>query len=171
MVERYFGVECEAQRVLGPLEWSRFPRVHISPFGVIPKSEPGKWRLILDLFSPLGSSVLARKCAPSRTFLWMMWQGRGVLMAKFDLKSAYRQVLVHPDDLWMLGMDWKGRLYVDKALPFGLRSAPMIFNAVAEALAYIIKQRGVGWVGSLLTSPLLVVWSVVGISEWPWTRV
>ena len=25
VVERYIGVECEARRVLGPLEWSRFP--------------------------------------------------------------------------------------------------------------------------------------------------
>lgn len=153
VVERYIGVECEARRVLGPLERSRFPRVHISPFGVIPKSEPGKWRLILDLSSPLGSSV---NDGISKEMCFLSYisvddvaarvvrRGRGALMAKFDLKSAYRQVPVHPDDRWLLGMDWKGRLYVDKALPFGLRSAPMIFNAVAEALAYIIKQKGVG---------------------------
>ena len=32
---------------------------------------------------------------------------------------------------------------MDTTLPFSLRSAPMIFNAVAEALAYIMRQRGV----------------------------
>ena len=41
------------------------------------------------------------------------------------------------------GMEWKGQLYVDTALPFGLRPAPMIFNAVAEALVYVIQQKGV----------------------------
>jgi len=69
--------------------------------------------------------------------------GKGASMAKFDLKSAYRHVPVHPEDRWLLGMEWKGRLFVDTMLPFGLRSAPVIFNAVAEALAYIMRGRGV----------------------------
>ena len=64
-------------------------------------------------------------------------------MAKFDLKSAYQQVPVHPDDHWLLGMEWRGQLFVDTALPFGLRSAPAIFNAVAEVLAHMIRQKGV----------------------------
>ena len=67
-------------------------------------------------------------------------QGKGVLVAKFDLKAAYRHIPVHPDDRKLLGM---GGLYLDAALPFGLRSAPIIFNAVAEALAFVIRQRGV----------------------------
>ena len=53
-------------------------------------------------------------------------------MAKFDLKSTYRQVPVHPDDRWLLGVEWEGQVYVDCTVPFGLRSAPMIFNAVAD---------------------------------------
>ena len=32
--------------------------------------------------------------------------GRGALLAKFDLKAAYRNVPVHPDDRWLLGMVW-----------------------------------------------------------------
>jgi len=42
----------------------------------------------------------------------------GTLLAKFDLKSSYRNVLVHPDDRWLLGMEWKGQLFVDTA-PLG----------------------------------------------------
>ena len=34
-------------------------------------------------------------------------------MAKFDLKSAYRQVSVYPDDRWLLGVEWEGQVYVD----------------------------------------------------------
>ena len=33
--------------------------------------------------------------------------------------------------------------FVDTALPFGLRSAPKIFTALADAAEWIIKQRGV----------------------------
>ena len=40
-------------------------------------------------------------------------------------------------------MCWDKRVFVDNALPFGLRSAPKIFNAVADALEWIIKARGV----------------------------
>ena len=58
-------------------------------------------------------------------------------MAKFDFKSAYRNIPVHPDDRWLLGMVWEEKLF---AFPFGLRSVPMIFNAVAEALAYAEKM-------------------------------
>lgn len=152
VVDQYIGAECEARRLLGPLNRTKFPQVHVSPFGVIPKSEPGKWRLILDLSSPKGNSVndgVDRQLS-SLSYVSVddiaervMLKGRGALMAKFDLKEAYRQVSVHPDDRWMLGMEWNGQLFVDTALPFGLRSAPMIFNAVAEALAYLIRRKGV----------------------------
>ena len=43
-------------------------------------------------------------------------------------------------------MSWKNRLFVDKALPFGLRSAPKIFNAVADALQWVVKSKGVACV-------------------------
>jgi len=60
--------------------------------------------------------------------------GPGALLAKVDIKSAYRLVPVHPDDRPLLGVMWKGAYYIDAMLPFGLRSAPKIFTAVADAL-------------------------------------
>ena len=66
--------------------------------------------------------------------------GRGCRIAKLDIKSAYRIVPVHPDDRPLLGMRWSKGVYVDTALPFGLRSAPKLFNAVADALAWIFGQ-------------------------------
>ena len=56
-VEEFLSGECEARRVIGPLSASALSFLHISRFGVIPKSTPGKWRLILDLSSPRGASV------------------------------------------------------------------------------------------------------------------
>ena len=69
--------------------------------------------------------------------------GPGTLLAKIDIKSAYRIIPVHPADRHLLGMSWKGGIYVDTALPFGLRSAPKIFNAVADTLEWILQQHGV----------------------------
>ena len=50
--------------------------------------------------------------------------GKGTLLAKLALESAYCIVPVHPDDRLLLGMEWKGCWYVDTVLPFGLCSAP-----------------------------------------------
>ena len=47
-------------------------------------------------------------------------------MAKVDIKSTYRNVSVHPDDRWMMGMLWEGALFVDTALLFGIRSAATV---------------------------------------------
>jgi len=52
-------------------------------------------------------------------------------------------VPVHPQDRLLLGMVWKGQRYVDGALPFGLRSAPKLFTALADALLWIMRQHGV----------------------------
>ena len=60
-------------------------------------------------------------------------------MAKVDVKSAYRNIPVHLEDRWMVGMMWEGGLYVDTCLPFGLRSAPKIFTAIVDAVEWIVR--------------------------------
>jgi hypothetical protein len=50
--------------------------------------------------------------------------GSGHIIAKCDIRQAYRNVSVHPEDRHLLGMQFEGKTYVDTALLFGLRSAP-----------------------------------------------
>ena len=129
------------------------PRVHASPFGVIPKkSSPGKWQLIVDLSSPTDGSVndgiaqpLCSLSYPTVHDAAKLAQAlaRGSLLAKLDLQHAYRIVPVHPEDCWLLGMQWEGLTFVDGALPFGLRSVPKIFTALADALQWIMEREGV----------------------------
>lgn len=71
----------------------------------------------------------------------IMKYGRGTLMAKFDIKSAYRNVAIHPEDWVLLGMRWLGWYFVDMAIPFGLHSAPFIFNPIADLLKWILIHR------------------------------
>lgn len=134
---------------------SEFPQVHTSRFGVIPKGSTGKWRLILDMSSPEGLSVndgiQEALCSLSYVSVedatkGVVAKGRGALLAKVDVKSAYRNVSIHPDDRWLMGMLWEGGLYIDTALPFGLRSAPKIFTAIADAVEWVVKQEGVDFV-------------------------
>jgi hypothetical protein len=42
-------------------------------------------------------------------------------------------------------MMWRGKVYVDKVLPFGLRTAPKVFTALADALEWVLQSREVGW--------------------------
>lgn len=64
-------------------------------------------------------------------------------MAKADIKQAYRIVPVHPEDRHLLGVQWQGEVIIDKVLPFSLRSAPIVFTAVADALQWIMVRQGV----------------------------
>ena len=65
------------------------------------------------------------------------------MLAKIDIKQTYHNVPVHPDDRPLLGMVWRERVYLVKVLPFGLRSAPIIFSVIADALRWIIQVHGV----------------------------
>lgn len=38
-------------------------------------------------------------------------------------------------------MHWKGLYFFDKVLPFGLRSAPHIFNQLSDAIEWIAKNK------------------------------
>ena len=74
-------------------------------------------------------------------------RGKGSEIAKIDVRYAYRNVPVHPGDRHLLGMEWQGRVFIDRALPFGLRSAPLLFTALGDAMQWAVEQLGVSWVG------------------------
>ena len=127
--------------------------VHISPMGIIPKkNKPNKWRLIVDLSSPEGTSI-NDGIDPKRSSLTyasidhlsalVVSEGRGSFMVKADIKEAYQMVPVHPVDQHLLGVQWGDFIFIDKMLPFGLRSAPKIFSALADAIQWILYSRGI----------------------------
>lgn len=153
VVSEYLAGECAEGRILGPFPQMGLPHLQVNRFGVIPKSTPGKWRLILDLSFPEGHSVndgIAESvCSLSYISVddaaqAVLKLGRGAQLAKVDIRNAYRVVPIHPEDRWLLGMQWEGALFVDTALPFGLRSTPKIFTAVADAVEWMGKHEGIG---------------------------
>ncbi len=42
-------------------------------------------------------------------------------------------------------MYWKGQYFMDTRLPFGLWSAPKLLTALADAVQWLIKEKGVGF--------------------------
>ena len=74
----------------------------------------------------------------------IMQYGRGTLMAKFDIESAYCNIPVHSDDWSLLGIKRWREYFIDLALPFGLRSALFIVSSTADLLDWILKQNYYG---------------------------
>ena len=106
--------------------------------------------LILDLSFPLGRSVndgIDKNEFPvcyakiDDAIRLIVKLGKDALMAKVDIKNAFRIVSNHPDDYYLLGMTWREHYFVDLALPFGLRSAPYIFNSLADLFQWILVNN------------------------------
>ena len=157
VVSQYIQEELARNQIghVGSLETASSLGIQLSPLGAIPKKgKPDKWRLIMDLSSPDGFSVNDGISKEDCSFHYasvdlaverIIQLGSGALMGKMDIQRAYRNIPVAPSDRRLLGLEWQSQVYVDKALPFGLRSAPVIFSAVADALAWIMSRRGVTW--------------------------
>ena len=54
-------------------------------------------------------------------------------------------------------MKWQGALYIDCVLPFGLRSAPKIFNTVADALQWVLLNQGIEFIFYYLDNFLCII--------------
>lgn len=135
--------ELSLGRIAGPFVTTPLDNLVISPLGIVPKKESGKYRLIHDLSYPRHSSVntfigddyasvkydtLDRVVELVQTF------GQGALMAKVDIQEAFRIVPIHPSDRHLLGFKFDGCVYVDKCLPMGCRSSCQIFETLSTAL-------------------------------------
>ena len=58
VITKYLSNKVAKGRILGPFPVSSIPNIQISRIGVIPKkSNPGKWRSIMDLSYTLGKNV------------------------------------------------------------------------------------------------------------------
>ena len=153
IVDERIAAELAAGRLFGPIPSHLIPFIHTSPLGLVPKAhQVNKWRMICDLSSPFGNSV-NEGISPDLCSLHyakvdnavniIQQLGRGTQLVKLDIKDAYRIVPVHPADYHLLGVKWRGNTYVDRALPFGLRSAPKIFNAIADFIAWVLTCEGI----------------------------
>ena len=121
--------------------------------GLIPKSEPNQWRLIVDLSYPHCHSIndgisselasVSYASVDDAVQLTYLTAGKGLELAKLDLKQACRQVSIHPHDHHLFGISWEGNVFVDRAFTFGLRSAPKIFTVVSDVIAWAFHVRGI----------------------------
>lgn len=152
IVSDYLKTEVSLTRVVGPLPPNIVQHGQISRFGIIPKRhQPDKWRLIIDLSYPSNHSVNdgipAALCSLQYVTIDDAIQqifnlGPGSLLAKIDIKNAFWLLPVHAANRHQL-MKWDNGIYIDTCLSFGLRSAPKLFNILADLLQWIAQTEGI----------------------------
>lgn len=148
-VSKFIDANLVRGSIEGPL-----PHLHsayrASPLGAFQKRNSGKVRPIHDLSWPPGRSVndginkyeypLCYVTVDDAMKLCTKFETP--YMAKMDLESAFLYVTVRKEDRHLLGFSWESEYYNFSALPFGLKSAPKLFDEMATALEWIMKARG-----------------------------
>jgi hypothetical protein len=131
-------------RILGPFSRLPISNLHISPIGLVPKSDEG-WRLITYLFSPEGNSI---NYFISPQFTRVQYtsldsildnihlHGQNALLAKIDIKSAFRLLKIHPADFDLMGIKFGGSYYIDKCLPMGCSVSCKLFETFSTFLQW-----------------------------------
>ena len=117
-----------------------------SPLGLVPKHDGG-WRRIHDLSFPPGNSVndgILQEWGSLEYTTFddavntLLRQGPGAILVKRDLKDAFRHVPVATSDQWLLGFECDGSYWMERYLPFGLRTSLFLFDLFARALNWIM---------------------------------
>ncbi|PIL25946.1 hypothetical protein GSI_11700 [Ganoderma sinense ZZ0214-1] len=142
---------CSRHRMHGPFAAPPLTPFRSSPLGVVscPRN-PAKLRVINHLSWPQGTSINDGIPDSESSITYESFDsavaeicrlGRGALLAKLDLKDAFRHIPVWQADWHLLGCTWAGQLYYSVVLVFGAKSAPYIFNLFAEGLHWIIQRH------------------------------
>ena len=141
--------------VIGPFDKIPFTgKVGISPLSTRPKKGSADRRVILDLSFPVGQAV--NDGIPKDTYLGFIVKltfpkadefacrifqlGKGCYMFKINLSRYFRQIPLNPADSPLIGYVIDGKIYFDKVLPMGMRSAPYIAQRITNAIAFIHRQ-------------------------------
>lgn len=150
IVQEYINSGLSTHRILGPFLHPPLPQFKTSPLGVVPKSEPNKYRIIHDLSFPAQDSVnsnIPKEYSEVHydsvdTVVSLVQQfGEGCLMAKSDIKDAFRIIPVSPDDYHLLGFTWQGQFYYERCLPMGASSSCQIFEQLSTALQWVMLTK------------------------------
>ena len=152
IVTRNLAAEIALGRVAGPFSKPPFPNFQVSPIGLVPKKHSDKFRTIFHLSFPKSGDTSINHFISKEdhslqyitidnTIAGILQLGKGCFLAKTDIESAFRLIPLKPSDYELFGMVWNNHYYYDKVLPFGLRSAPFIFNLLSDAVEWILRNK------------------------------
>ncbi|KAM4771039.1 LOW QUALITY PROTEIN: uncharacterized protein WCC33_002845 [Rhinophrynus dorsalis] len=149
----------------GPFDSSPIEGLVVSPVGVVPKKEAGKFRLIQHLSYPEGSvnDALEKEVCSVQYQSFdealdiVKGVGPGAMLAKVDIESAFRLLPLHPHHFKYIGCCVKGKFYVDKCLPMGCAASCAYFEAFSSFIHWaLVRRTNVGTVAHYLDDFLLI---------------
>ena len=166
VVDQKIEKELALGRFAGPFVSPPFTPFQISPVGVVPKKEPGKFRLIQHLSYPRGQSIndgipieqshVTYQTVDDATHA-MRSLGQGCFLAKTDIADAYRIVPLNPMDYHLFGIKWKDRYYYDRCLPMGCSASCQIFETLSGALHWVANSKlGIQYMAHILDDFLIL---------------
>ncbi len=143
--EQAVAVNAEIAKMLKSGAVRAVPAAQIqlsSPIFVVPKREKGSWRLIHDLryLNTLITAITRFKLPGLKDLKHVARPGDW--MTTWDLKSGYHHVSIDPEYHKMLGFRWNGQGYVFTVLPFGLKTAPYVFQKTMLSFAGQLRKKG-----------------------------
>ena len=150
IVDEKLDTEKRLGRIAGPFESPPYEHFVCSPLAIIPRSVPGKFRLIHNLSSPHDNSVnlgippdmSAVQYDNIEVVIDLVKKfGHGSLMAKTDIEDAFRIIPINPLDYHLLGFRWRNKFYNDLVLTMGASSSCNIFNKFSSALKWIMLNK------------------------------
>ena len=149
VVQEKLAKEIQLGRMAGPFVWPPLPDMRISPIGLVPKSS-GSFRLIQHLSWPYGQSVndgisdeaaYVKYSSFDEAVQCIAVSGKSTLLAKADVKSAFRLLPVRREDFNLLGIQVGGYFYVDKCLAMGCASSPALFETFSTFLEWATREE------------------------------
>lgn len=112
----------------------------VSPLNVVPKKQAGKFRLILNLRYVNNRLVVPKFKYEGLHMVADVWQeGDGTVSV--DLTDGYYHFALHPSAFPYMGLEFEGRYYFFKVLPFGLATAPFVFQKAMRELVGFWRGR------------------------------
>ena len=154
-VKKFIQKETRLTALMGPFPNTPFTWTRTNPLMARPKKESTDMRIILDLSFPdlravnshipkvlyEGSPYKLKLPTPLDFSELIVQLGAGAYIYKVDLERAYRQLPADPFDWALLGIGWDSAIYIDSAIPFGLRHGAMACQRVTEAICHTLKQQ------------------------------
>lgn len=143
--------EVALGRIAGPFSTRPMPNLRLSPIGLVKKKPPSSgFRLIHHLSYPLGKSVNSAIDPQFSTVQYTSFDkvldtvaslGKNALLAKMDVKAAFRLLILHPDDFELFGFKFKNNFFFDKCLPMGCSAACALFEKFATFIEWGVRKR------------------------------
>lgn len=145
--------ETNMGRRAGPFRSLPFYNLQCSPIGTVPKKRSNKLRVIHHLSYPrddsnssVNESIEDIECEYllfDEVLTQIAKLGKACLLSKFDIHEAFRLIRVRVDQQYCLGMRFQEFYFYERCLPFGLKSAPGLFEKFSSAINRFLTKAGI----------------------------